>query len=411
MRIALLSLGCKVNQAEIGRMESALSAGGHEIVGLEESPDYCIINTCTVTGKADYQSRQVIRKAGRAGAKVIATGCFAELNQAEVSGMDGVDRVIANTDKSQLIEQFVDNTIDITLNCQTTRARYTLKVQDGCNNACSYCLIPSARGKSISVPIETVVREARMAIEAGYQEIVLTGVHLGQYGLEWNLNLSKLIEELLRNTEGVRFRLSSIEVSEINDRLLDLLSDHRICRHLHIPLQGGDDEILRRMNRRYNTSEFAGIIDKLIGRLGDIGLGTDIIAGFPGEDDRMFRNSMNLLNDLPLTYMHVFPFSARPSTLAHTMQDSVGANTRTIRTEVLRRLSEAKKLAYMHGRIGETLDVLVENAIMRSMASGTSSNYLKVRVHGEAFVRGSIVSARIAGIDGGFLAGNIVKRQ
>lgn len=411
MRIALLSLGCKVNQAEISRMESSLRSSGHEVVALEESPDYCIINTCTVTGKADYQSRQIIRRAYRAGAKIIATGCFAELNKAEVSGMEGVERVIANLDKFQLITQFATNPNDITLSYHTGRARYVLKVQDGCNNACSYCLIPGARGRSRSVPKVEVVREARLAMEAGYREIVLTGVHLGQYGLEWNLSLSNLIEELLRNTEGVRIRLSSLEVSEIDDRLLDVLSDPRICRHLHIPIQGGDDAILRLMNRRYDTAAFASLINKVAVRLGSIALGTDIIAGFPGEDDTMFQNTLNLLNDLPFTYLHVFPFSARPGTSAHAMQDSVGAGLRKSRTSALRRLSDAKKQTYMQAQIGEILEVLAETDTGSSAVSGTSCNYLKVRLHGDSLVRGSIVRVRIQGLDGGFLYGNMVTGQ
>jgi threonylcarbamoyladenosine tRNA methylthiotransferase MtaB len=389
-------------------MRAELIASGHEVVGPQESPDYCIVNTCTVTSKADYQSRQLIRRASRTGARVIATGCYAELNPAEVAGMEGVERVVSNQDKSKAIAKFIDNIKCNTLSFEG-RSRYTLKVQDGCNNACSYCLIPSARGRSRSVPLEEVVAEAASAIEAGFQEIVLTGVHLGQYGLDINMKLADLMEALLLQTRSARFRLSSLEVTELNDRLLDLAAEARICRHLHIPLQGGDDELLHHMRRGYDTRRFRQAIEGVVARLGPIALGTDVISGFPCEEDLMHRNTLKLLNDLPFTYIHVFPFSARPGTDAANIKDSVGTAMRRQRTAELRALSDAKKQIYRDLQLGQTLAVLIEAADGSGLSTGTSDNYLKVRVSGVDFQRGSIVMAEIVGTDGEVLVGEPLK--
>ena len=402
MRFALLTLGCKVNQAEVSRMRAELSASGHEIVEIHEHPDFCIINTCTVTNKADYQSRQLIRRATHTGARVIATGCYAELNPDEIRRLGGVERIVSNKDKMLSITEFVNidkcNTLSI-----DDKSRYTLKVQDGCNNSCSYCVIPAARGRSRSVGLDAVVAEASMAIEAGFEEIVLTGVHLGQYGLDYEVKLADLIEALLLGTHGARLRLSSLEVTEIDDRLLGLLGDPRICRHLHLPLQAGDDEILRRMRRRYDTRYFRHTVERITERLGAVALGTDVIAGFPSEDEEMHRNTANLLNDLPFTYLHVFPYSPRAGTDAAKIKDSVGGAMRSQRTSELRAISDAKKQGYRKMQLGQTLGILIERANGINGSTGTSDNYLKVRVAGGDFCRGRVVKAVIVGIDGDML--------
>ncbi len=402
MRFALLTLGCKVNQAEVSRMRAELSASGHEIVDIHEHPDFCIVNTCTVTNKADYQSRQLIRRATRSGGRVIATGCYAELNPDEILRIGGVERIVSNKDKMLSIAEFIDNDKCNTLSIGD-RSRYALKVQDGCNNSCSYCVIPAARGRSRSVALEAVVAEASRAIEAGFEEIVLTGIHLGQYGLDYKVKLADLIETLLKGTSGARFRLSSLEVTEIDDRLLELLADPRICRHLHLPLQAGDDEILRQMRRRYDTRQFRQTVERVTGRLGAIALGTDVIAGFPSEDEEMHRNTVKLLKDLPFTYMHVFPFSPRAGTDAAKIKDSVGGAMRNRRTSELRAISDAKKQGYRKLQLGQTLAILIERADGRGASTGTSDNYLKVRVAGGDYCRGRVVTAAIVGLDGGML--------
>lgn len=260
MKISILTLGCKVNQAESSLIEGALKSNGNEIVDIVEKPDVCIVNTCTVTAKSDYQSRQLIRRAYRAGARVFVTGCYSELNKESVQSMKGVEAIVNNTNKLNIISKLSNKTIDAS-SCFPTasKSRFFLKIQDGCNYSCTYCTIPKARGASKSIIPDTVVRQAGEAVSSGYNEIVLTGIHLGTYGLDLKpkVTLSQVIKTILKQTTIMRIRLSSIEVSEIDDELLDLLTDKRICNHLHIPLQSGDNRILELMNRTYNSGQFS----------------------------------------------------------------------------------------------------------------------------------------------------------
>lgn len=421
LKVCLLSLGCKVNQAEISTLQSALSSQGHEVVRLDEMPELCIINTCTVTAKSDYQSRQLIRRARKAGARVIVTGCYSELNKEQVGRMEGVEAVIKNNDKDNIINMLAKDSVSsafkVGYSPETVapgvsfRARFFLKVQDGCSHACSYCLIPRARGRSRSIrPSEVIVRVNR-AVSGGYKEVVLTGIHLGLYGLDLKTCLSELLEEILEKTEIQRIRLSSLEIKEINDRLLSLFSSKRLARHLHIPMQSGDNRILRLMNRNYDSRCFSETVKRIKERLNDIALGTDIIAGFPGEGEEEFKGTMKMVNELPFTYIHVFPFSERPGTKAAVMSGRVAVSLRRKRASALRRLAEKKKRAYMLGHIGKTLEVLIEEKVSDGIYSGTSSNYLKVHTSAEEHNRGNIVLAGIEGVDNEVLVGKSVNRK
>jgi len=406
MKVCLLTLGCKVNQAEVSEIAMSLRGCGHEIVGISDAPDVCVVNTCTVTSKSDYQSRQLIRRAGRTGARVIATGCYSELNKESVRRMEEVQTVIGNADKDKIISM-IDETIESNvLEIIRDRSRYFLKVQDGCNSSCSYCIVPRARGRSRSVSPRRVIDNVKRAVDGGYREVVLTGIHLGQYGTDLDgVSLSGLVEGILNNTNIERLRLSSLEVNEVDEGLLDLFDSPRLAPHLHIPLQSGDDGVLRLMGRAYNSSSFRKTVSCIRDRLGDIALGSDVIAGFPLETEVAFENTLRLVEELPISYLHVFPYSRRPGTPAAEMEDKVGESRRKARASALRALSEKKREAYLKRQAGRTLEVLIEERIADSLYRGTSGNYLKVQVSGRGLKQGIIVPVSISGTSRGELSG------
>lgn len=396
-----------MNQAESSLIEGALKNNGHQIVELSEKPDVCIVNTCTVTAKSDYHSRQMIRRAGRAGARVFVTGCYSELNKEPVQSMNRVEEIVSNADKLGIVNKLSGKAIDISSCFPSAKSRFFLKIQDGCNYSCSYCAIPKARGASKSINPDNVIRQAYEAVLSGYNEIVLTGIHLGAYGLDLKpkVKLSELIVTILKQIEINRIRLSSLEVREIDDELFDLLSDRRICKHLHIPLQSGSDRILKLMNRTYNSSQFSFKIKHISKKIPEISIGTDVIAGFPYEGDVEFQGTYSLLEQLPISYIHVFPFSSRPGTDASQMPDNVQPPIKKERVQQLTSLSNKKKALYMQEQIGKTLDVLIEDVNMDSTCSGTSDNYLKVIIPAGDYLSGTLIPVRIHGIEDGKLTG------
>ena len=414
VKVSLLTLGCKVNQAETARMEGTLKSNGFQVVGLHESPDLSIINTCAVTAKSDYQSRQLIRRAQRAGSRVVVTGCYSELNRDPVKAMPGVEEVVSNKDKCKFIEGLVAGGGRASCDIRPAeglvgayRTRAFIKVQDGCDSSCSYCIIPLARGGSRSRPIDEAVGEVKEAAGAGCKETVLTGIHLGTYGHDLSpaCTLSDLIEAALGLTEVNRLRLSSIEVTEIDERLLSFFEDRRLCRHLHIPLQSGDDGILRLMGRPYDSGYYSERIRHISDRFPDISIGADVIAGFPGEGEKEFRATFKLIETLPFSYIHVFPYSRREGTRASGMSGEPTPEEKRRRAGALRGLSVRKRQAYQQRFLGQTLEVLIEDGFNDGSALGTAGNYLKVRVNGCDRLRGNIVPVRIAGEAEGGLFG------
>jgi len=409
VKISILTLGCKVNQAESSSIEGALKSCGHQVVDMSEKPDVCIVNTCTVTAKSDCQSRQLIRRAHRAGARVLVTGCYSELNKESVQSMQGVEEIINNANKLSIINKLSDKTTDVSSALSgASKSRFFLKIQDGCDYSCSYCTIPKARGASKSVSPDTVVRQAAEAVSAGFNEIVLTGIHLGAYGLDLKhkVTLSELVETILKQTTISRLRISSIEVREIDDRLLDLLTDRRICNHLHIPLQSGNDRILQLMNRTYNSEQFSFKITQISKKIQGISIGTDVIVGFPGEGDAEFQSTYSLLEGLAISYMHVFPFSSRPGTDAAEMTDNTPPEVKNSRVQSLSLLNARKKAIYMLEQVGNTHDVLIEDINIAGASLGTSGNYLKVIIPINKHPRGSLIPVRIKGIQEGRLIGS-----
>ncbi|MCL4491610.1 MAG: tRNA (N(6)-L-threonylcarbamoyladenosine(37)-C(2))-methylthiotransferase MtaB [Nitrospirae bacterium] len=411
MKIALLTLGCRTNQAENLKLEHNLQNLGHQIVDLNDYPDVCIINTCAVTVKADCQSRQLINKALKMNIKVIATGCYSELNNAKLSNSEGDLLVMRNYDKDNIINMFTKNIhADDKIPQHSFKHRPIVKVQDGCNYSCSYCTIPMARGSSRSLPLKEILHEIQRYESLGHNEIVLTGIHLGTYGVDLKdkRSLSGLLKDILRETKIRRIRLSSLEIREIDDELIELLNDRRLCKHLHIPLQSGDNSILKLMNRTYSIEEYASGIHKILKRIPDISIGTDVIVGFPGEGESEFSNTKSFIEALPFSYLHVFPYSSRPGTRAIKLPKHIPDPIKKMRVSALRETGDAKKRAYIDRNIGKNLDIIIEEQCSGGYL-GTTGNYIKVLVETESDMKvGMLVNIGILEIRNAMTVGILI---
>jgi threonylcarbamoyladenosine tRNA methylthiotransferase MtaB len=406
MRVALLTLGCRVNQAESSVLEGTLKENGVTIVELKDNPDVCIVNTCTVTSKGDYNSRQLVRRAARAGAKVIVTGCYSQLRPSEVKAIPGVCEVVENGKKYDIVTMLTGRPADLVYNI-SSRSRPHLKVQDGCNFKCSYCSVPLARGNSRSITPEEAVERAQAMGSKGHKEIVLTGIHLGSYGRDLTVksNLSILLKRLLAETDIARFRLSSLEIGELNAELVEIMQDKRICNHLHLPLQSGSDKMLGLMNRQYNARHYGNAVRFVADKVDNVFLGTDVIVGFPGEGADEFSDTWNLINDLPLSYLHIFPYSVRPGTRAASMSGTVSKHVVAERLESLRDLAILKKSRYMAEQVGRGLDVIIEDSRQGNFICATSANYQKILIPADGLLKGMLVSVRTTGFIDGMLRG------
>jgi len=394
MRVAFATFGCKINQYDTDRIRLDIERQGGTIVPFDGDADVYVINTCSVTGKADYQCRQKIRSATRRaeGAVVIVTGCYAEISPEEVRTMPGVTLVVGNRDKSAIgdvvsrygIAQRKTSSKSGTV---PQRTRTVLKVQDGCDNRCSYCIVPSARGASRSVPYTEVLRSFDSAIKAGSPEVVVSGIHIGSFGNDLTpaTTLSTLLGDLVQRRGEARIRLSSIEPNEITPEIVSLLGSG-LCRHLHIPLQSGDDDILKAMNRRYTASNYRALADSIAEQVPDVCLGADIMVGFPGEDDRAFENTYRLIERSPLTHLHIFSYSPRPGTPAAGMDNQVAGQVKKERNERLRALGKKKNLEFRKRMIGRIVEVVEEiEQGVTTMRSGLSDNYARVTIENGNF--------------------------
>ena len=395
-------MGCKVNQYESAALAEDLLKKGFSLVSFRSPADIYIINTCTVTAFSDFQARQLIRRAKRANpqAKIIVTGCYAQVAAADIASLNGVTLVIGNDQKHTiptLLQKGAINSrstlsdnifqqkhfFEMPLDKFSGRTRAFLKIQDGCNSFCSYCIIPYARGKSRSLPPKKVLEAATKFIQNGYREIVLTGIHLGSYGYDLNptANLTSILHQMMNCLKDVRLRLSSIEPGEITDELLHLFNKQDIlCPHLHIPLQSGDDKILQLMKRNYDSYFYRMLIEKISIAVSDVAIGIDVMVGFPGEGDDEFNNTFKLLQDLPVAYLHVFPYSERPGTMAQKLYPKVPEKIKKERASILRNLSSKKREEFALRFLGKKLDVLLEKGKDKrtGLMKGFSNNYLPV---------------------------------
>jgi threonylcarbamoyladenosine tRNA methylthiotransferase MtaB len=394
MKVTVLTLGCRVNQSESSVIEGTLMTNGVSIVELKENPDICVVNTCSVTAKSDYSSRQLIRRAAKAGAKVIVTGCYSHLKQDEVRNIAGVTELVDNARKYDIVNIITGRRNHLVFSHQT-RSRPHLKVQDGCNFKCSYCTVPLARGCSKSVPLHEILERVQSIEAAGYNEVVLTGVHLGSYGqdLPEKPSFNHLIKNILEVSTIKRIRLSSLEINEVDDELIELFQDMRLCRHIHLPLQSGSEKILTLMRRNYSLSSFSAKVNKILSRVDNIAVGSDIIVGFPGERDGEFNNTYAFLKSMPFSYLHIFPFSERPDTIASNMKDKVQPAVIKKRLELLMKLNSDKKRSYLKNQLDRVLDVIIEEKNSDNV-TGTSGNYIKVVMPYTNARKGSVVFVR-----------------
>lgn len=431
-KIAITTLGCKVNQFESASFISSLTGAGCETVPFSSSADIYIINTCAVTGRAAQQSRRLIRKAMKTNpeARLIVTGCYAQMEPQKVLEItENPLCIVGNGNKHLLADAaLAESASDMTMlmgnigrkkeicplpvRCFSGRTRAFLRIQDGCNNFCSYCIVPYTRGRSRSLPLQDVFSQAAVFAEEGYREIVVTGINVGKYGadLEENEDIRTLLERLCQEFPDVRFRLSSIEPTEVDERLLRLMADRaNFMPHLHIPLQSGDNQILERMNRRYSADLFRRVIERIRDALPDAAIGCDILCGFPGEDHRAHENTFALIRELPVTYLHVFPYSRRAGTLAASMSHQVPGQIKEERVRRFRSLDAVKREAFYSRFVGTVQQVLIEKKNKKNRLRGFSENYLPVQCIGSGRLAGKIVPVRIEQAGDGVLIGRVTK--
>ncbi|MBC8414494.1 MAG: tRNA (N(6)-L-threonylcarbamoyladenosine(37)-C(2))-methylthiotransferase MtaB [Nitrospira sp.] len=415
-KVNIKTLGCKVNQSESASLEAILKDNNYEIVDNESEADICVVNTCTVTAKSDYQSRQFIRRSARAGAKVIATGCYAQTRPEELSVLEGIELVVGNSEKDSLLSHINNLARDVTVASSdgeiekgklsqkpyhSGRSRAFLKLQDGCDFSCSYCTVPKARGSSRSLPAVEVMDAFENLQRDGYREVVITGIHIGSYGKDLipEVSLIDIVKEAALRFPDIRIRLSSIEPQEFDDEFLSLIQQGRVCPHLHIPLQSGSDRILRLMNRGYNTYEYKQLINKIITVCPDISIGTDLITGFPGESEQDFTDTVNYLRQIPFTYFHVFPYSKRPDTAAENMDGQISGTLKKERVKKLRHISDEFKKIYILKQLGRQLNVIVEYNNDNNMYNNAlSENYLKISLKSKGLKPGKLVPVMIKSI-------------
>jgi len=429
-RIAITTLGCKTNQFESAAMGEALARDGFLVVPFEEAADIYVINTCTVTARTDAESRRLIRRAhsSRPEAKIVVTGCYAQLAFEELREMPGVNLILGNTEKKGIAELVRDigdtprvlvsdisldrKAVGISLESFAEHTRAFLQVQNGCDAFCSYCIVPFARGRSRSVPLAEAMDGIRAFAAKGFREVVLTGIHLGGYGLDLTppVNLTDLLADVEKERPVQRLRLGSVEPTEITPSLVGIMSaSDIICPHLHIPLQSGHDQVLSRMNRRYTTARFREVIAELTESIPGICIGCDVIAGFPGETEGEFAESFRFIESLPVAYLHVFPFSSRQGTKAATMPGHLPGGVVRKRAEQLRRLSERKKDAFWRRFIGKELQVLVQEIEGEGMVKGLSRNYIPVIFPGNGTLINTEITVGITGAGKGSLRGECAK--
>lgn len=418
MRVYLTSLGCKLNQSEVESWARRLTTAGHAVLKSPEGADLCIINTCTVTHTAARKSRQLIRRCHRANpqAHIIVTGCDAEMSPNALQELPGVKLVLGTAAKEQLLENIAEQFglslqgKAVVLRCQSFgHTRAFIKIQDGCNNACTYCIVRIARGRQRSRPIADILEEIATREKEGYQEMVLTGVHIGAYGHERGETLAELIHAILANTRFPRLRLSSIEPWDLTPDLLRLWENPRMCRHLHLPLQSGCDATLRRMNRRYTTAQYCDLLTCAREKIPDLAVTTDIIVGFPGEDEQEFATSANFVAAAGFARIHVFPFSARPGTLAASMPGQVAPHIKKKRTELMLRIAKHSAEAFHRRFIGRTMDVLWESA-SDNCWSGLTDNYIRVEVISDQQLHNCILPVRLLELSKTGLRGELLQQ-
>ncbi len=406
-----------MNYHETAYMEEAFKERGYEVVPFGEKADVYVINTCTVTSVADAKSRKAVRKAKslNPNSLVVVSGCYSEVYPEEVEKVREADFITGNAEKFRIVD-LVERRLrgelprtfirgvwkerrfyPLTLRHYEGRSRAFLKVQQGCELFCSYCVIPKARGRMLSLSPKEVLSQVKELVDLGYKEIVLTGTHLGGYGLDLNgeWNLAKLVKEIVKVPNLYRLRLSSIEPLEFTPELIDAItSSEKVAPHFHIPLQSASRKVLERMRRRYSPADYERVVREILKRRPDAAIGTDVMVGFPGEGREEFKETEAFVKELPFSYLHVFPYSPRPGTVAYTFKDSVSPNEKKMRAKALREIGKAKSLEYRKRFIGKELDCLVLSELKGEKSVAISGNYINL-ILDKNLPSGSVVKVKL----------------
>lgn len=424
-KVAFYTLGCKVNQYDSEAMAALFRQRGYEVVPYDEIADVYVINTCTVTHQGDAKSRKLIRRAKRQNgeAVIVVAGCYAQTSPGEVRSIPGVDVVLGNNHRDAVVDLAeaartqdeplcqVENLFrvqgaaqyqELSIDSFHGRTRAVIKVQDGCTEFCTYCIIPYARGMLRSRRPGAIVSEVRRLVAQGFKEIVLAGIHMGAYGKDFheNIGLVDLLNELMGIDGLERVRLSSIEPMDVDFKLLELMaSNAKLCRHLHLPLQSGSDQVLARMKRRYTTDQFRSLVVYARQLMPDIAITTDIMVGFPGETEEQHAESLNFVAEMGFSRLHVFPYSPRHGTPAASFPEQVDPAVQRRRVKEFLKLGEEMAMAYHSRFLGKTLNVLVEKELDgdTGLCQGYTDNYIRV-----------VFDPGVAGLDGQTLGGHFV---
>ena len=426
--VSFHTLGCKLNTYDTAWHREQFESAGYRVVPFGEPSDVTVVNTCTVTGQGDAQSRQMLRRAHRASpdGTIVATGCYAQTDPDTLAAMPEIDLVVGTAEKTRLLD-LVNDTCSLGRTFVTRsrnadfqdmdimnfgdRSRAFVKIQEGCDEFCSFCIIPFARGRSRSRTVESSVDQVKRLVDSGYQEVVLTGVHIGDYGNDTGTELLDVLEAVERVPGLRRFRVSSIEATYITEAVIDFFSQSdKFCRHLHIPLQSGDDRILRAMRRPYSSAQYRSLVERLADRMPDLGLGADVMVGFPGETEQAFANTSRLVQESPLVFLHVFPYSPRGKTPATRMENQVPPEVKKARGADLRKLGSEKTIGFQRAFLGRTMDVLFEGR--RDPGSGflqgVTGNYIRVFAPGPEAAQNSLQPVRLESVEAGRVVGRIL---
>ena len=417
MKVAFTTLGCKVNQFETEVMEGLFKEKKYEIVNFEEVANVYVINTCSVTHLGEKKSRQLIRRAIKNNNKAIVAvvGCYSQVAADEIAKIEGVSLIVGTKERKNIVTlvetvlkehqplQVVEDVMDyhefedIPLLNNPDRTRAFLKIQDGCSNFCTYCIIPYTRGPLKSRKLDSILSEAEILLESGFKEIVLTGIHLGAYGkdLADEIALVDVVKALLDNEKLTRLRLGSLESIELDQEILEIMNqDQRLCRQLHLPLQSGSDKILKKMNRNYTTAEFKALIDNIYAKVPGVAITTDVIVGFPGENSTDFNEAVEFIKNMNFSKIHIFPYSKRKNTPAANYAEQVSEEEKKKRSVYLKEISDMASAKYRNKMLNTTVEILVEN-ITPDYAEGLASNYVKVYCENNNFQKDNFYKLKI----------------
>ncbi|MEA4960349.1 tRNA (N(6)-L-threonylcarbamoyladenosine(37)-C(2))-methylthiotransferase MtaB [Lutispora sp.] len=432
-KVAFYTLGCKVNQYETEAMIEAFENAGYEIVEYDGYSDIYIINTCTVTNMGDRKSRQIIRRALEYNPKafIAVVGCYSQIAPDEILGIDGVRLVLGTNERSKIVQlvedaQNVEDKIsvvgdimeieefeDMNIKHYKSRSRAFIKIQEGCEQYCTYCIIPYARGHIRSRKPDSIIEEVKILADSGYKEVVLTGIHVGSYGRDLgDIGLIDIIQ-MVHDVDGIeRLRMSSVEPKTFDDDFLRRLPHlNKLCRHFHLSLQSGCDETLKRMNRKYTTQEYMEVVKKLRSIYPEVGITTDIIVGFPGETQEEFEKTVQFVKEVSFSSMHIFKFSPRKGTPAAKFKGQVSAQVKEERSKIIFNIAKENQMKFMNSFIGKSLNVLFEQKIDENSNyyEGLTDNYIRVMAETAYDIKGKIISTKIKGINKDMMLGILEK--